>query len=260
MGSSSRKQTSSQTSSSTSTTNTTNNRTTNNTDARTQTFDSRDLSDNRTFDIVDNSIDKRAILDDAIQILDSTYINVDPSDATLKATIAAWESTAKDLLRARETDVAALSDLLDQIIGAADSAQIAVTDAQRRQLEIWEDQIQAVTTLIGDTLDRGADLVDRGADLVDSAGDRGADLVYQGADLVDSAGDRGLEGLQYTLDRSGQLIESAGARQDKLTDRVLDLAAGSLGQTTNTQIRLIGTVLAGIAGVLALQAVARKFT
>ena len=175
--------------------------TTNVTDQRSVTTnDSRDFSDRRQTTVTDNSVDRRAVLTDAQQIIDSTLVTIDPSDEALKSVVLGWERSAKELLSARRFDVQAANDLLSDVILAANRGQVGMTQAQISQLETWRDSLGQVTEFAGDAL---------------------------------SSGER--------------LVQSAGERQQSITDRILDLAAGAVGQTTREQVRLIGVALAGVA-------------
>ena len=164
------------------------------------TNDSRDFSDRRQTSVTNNSVDRRAILTDAQQIIDSTLITIDPSDEALKSVVLGWERSAKELLSARRFDVQAAYDLLSEVILAAHRGQVGMTQAQIAQLETWRDSLGQVTDFAGDVL---------------------------------ASGER--------------LVQSAGERQQSITDRILDLAAGAVGQTTREQVRLIGVALAGVA-------------
>ena len=294
------------------------------------TEDNRDLSDNRQFDIVDSSVDKRAVLNDAQQILDSVYVNVDPSDEVLRSTIASWERQAEALLSARRTDNAAIQSLLSDVIDAANAGIIAVNDAQYAQLQSWQAQLQATldfaqsaldtnARLLASTGERQQEALDTGARLIASAGDRQQDALDTGARLIASAGDRQQDALdtgarlistvsgqqqeqlrtgaglidrasqraldafevnarlinaasersndaldtgaqliastsaqqQEALDTGARLIASAGDRQAGVTADLLDLARGTLGQTSNVQVKLVGWVLVGAALIVA---------
>ena len=164
------------------------------------TNDRRDFSDNRTTTVTDRSVDRRAVLTDAQQLIDSTLITIDPSDEALKSVVLGWERSAKELLSARRFDVQAANDLLSDVILAANRGQVGMTQAQIAQLETWRDSLGQVTDFAGDAL---------------------------------ASGER--------------LVQSAGERQQSITDRILDLAAGAVGQTTREQVRLIGVALAGVA-------------
>ena len=164
------------------------------------TNDSRDFSDRRQTSVTNNSVDRRAVLTDAQQIIDSTLITIDPSDEALKSVVLGWERSAKELLSARRFDVQAAYDLLSEVILAAHRGQVGMTQAQIAQLETWRDSLGQVTDFAGDVL---------------------------------ASGER--------------LVQSAGERQQSITDRILDLAAGAVGQTTREQVRLIGVALAGVA-------------
>jgi len=175
--------------------------TTNVTDQRSVTTnDSRDFSDRRQTTVTDNSVDRRAVLTDAQQIIDSTLITIDPSDEALKSVVLGWERSAKELLTARRFDVQAANELLSDVILAANRGQVAMTQAQIAQLETWRDSLGQVTDFAG-----------------------------------------------YALASGERLVQSAGERQQSITDRILDLAAGAVGQTTREQVRLIGVALAGVA-------------
>ena len=164
------------------------------------TNDSRDFSDRRQTSVTDNSVDRRAVLTDTQQIIDSTLITIDPSDEALRSVVLGWERSAKELLSARRFDVQAANDLLSEVILAAHRGQVGMTQAQIAQLETWRDSLGQVTDFAGDAL---------------------------------ASGER--------------LVQSAGERQQSITDRILDLAAGAVGQTTREQVRLIGVALAGVA-------------
>ena len=267
------------------------NETTNTTNVHTE--DNRDLSDNRHFDITDSSVDKRAVLTDATQILDSVYVNIDPSDETLRATVAAWERQAAELLSARRFDQDGINRLLSEVLAAANDGIIAVNDAHYAQLQSWQGQLQAGIDFAEAALDTGARLIasagdrqqealDTGARLVASAGDRQQEALDTGARLVDRAGQRaenqhaintrlvaavgdrqqdvldtgarlvaavGRE-QRSALDVGADLIDRAGDRQDRVTGEILDLARGTLGQTSNVQVRLITWALIGAAVIV----------
>ncbi|WP_420012163.1 hypothetical protein [Tateyamaria sp.] len=183
------------------TSNTTRHETTTNT--TTNTTDSRDFSDKRSFRFDDRSIDKRAVLKDAQQIMDSIYVNVDPSDEVLKSQILSWERQATALIEARRFDASAANNLLNEIVLSAERGIISINNTHLAQISAWQD-----------TLEQGLD--------------------FAAASLA--TGER--------------LVQSAGDRQRSLSERILDLAAGSVGQTSSGQIRLVIWTLIGVAGVV----------
>ena len=163
--------------------------------------DGRDFSDRRV--ITDRSTDKRAVLRNAQQIMDSIYLNVDPSDKVLQSVVLSWERQATELLKARQFDTKAANDLLGEIIDAAERGVVSMNENQLAQFEAWQRQLSQ-------TIDFAA----------------------------------------ASLATGERLIQSAGQRQASITDRILDLAAGAVGQTSNGQIRLIAWTLAGVAAVV----------
>ncbi len=183
--------------------NRTSSRTTHRTSTSTRNYDNRDFSDRRNIRVDDRDVDKRAVLKDATQIMDSIYVNVDPSDQALKSVVLAWQRSTHALLEARRFDVGAATALLGEVIRAAENGMIAVTAAHMAQMRSWQDQLNQ-------------------------------QLDFAAASLA--TGER--------------LIESAGHRQASISERILDLAAGAVGQTSDGQIRLLAWTLFGVAGVV----------
>jgi len=142
-------------------------------------------------------------LQDATQIVDSIYVNVDPSDEVMKSVVLGWERSATELLNARRFDVGAATALLGEVIRVAENGTITVTSAQMAQMRNWQGQLEQT-----------------------------------------------LDFAEASLATGARLIESAGQRQASVTDRILDLAAGAVGQTSNGQIRLLAWTLLCVAGVV----------
>ncbi|MEM1352017.1 MAG: hypothetical protein AAGF27_06715 [Pseudomonadota bacterium] len=165
--------------------------------------DSRDFSDRRNIRVDDRDIDKRAVLSNATQIMDSIYVNIDPSDEVMKSVVNGWQKGVEELMAARRFDTAAASALLNDILDYAHRGQIAINEAQLRQIEAWQNQVRA-----------------------------------------------GAEFAAATLATGERLVQSAGARQATLSDKILDIAAGAVGSTPGTQIRLVTWTLIGTAVVL----------
>lgn len=183
--------------------NSTSNYTTTTTNTTTNVSDNRDFSDRRNIRVDDRDVDKRAVLNDATQIMDSIYVNIDPSDEVMKSVVNGWQKGVEDLMAARRFDAGAANALLNDIIDYANRGQIAITQQQLAQFESWQNQVNATTEFAEASLATGA-----------------------------------------------RLIESAGQRQASITDRILDLASGTVGATTNGQIRLVSWTLLGVAAVV----------
>ncbi len=150
------------------------------TNTTTNVSDSRDLSDRRNFKITDKSVDKRAVLKDATQILDSVYVNVDSSDEVLQSTVRAWQGSAEALINASRFDNLAAKNLLGDITRAAQDGVIAVTEAQIAQMSGWQAQLEAA-------LDFSAGALATGERLVQQAGTRQASVTARILDLAAGA-------------------------------------------------------------------------
>ena len=86
--------------------------------------------------------------------------------------------------------------------------------------------------------------------MLDRAAQRAQDALEINARLVAATGDRQEEALSAALEAGSDLIDRAGDRQDRVTGEILDLARGTLGQTSNVQVRLITWALLGAAAIV----------
>lgn len=170
----------------------------------TRNVDKRRFADNRRFTSnvrnTDKSQDRRAVLNNAMQIMDGIYYNVDPSDEVMKSLVNSWERQTKQLFTARRFDTLAATRLLDQIMQHANQGTIALTEQQQSQIESWQNQLEA------------------------------------GADFA-----------KATLDTGARLIESAGERQQTVSDKVLELAGVAMGGASSGTVRLVAVSLLGAA-------------